>query len=154
MRKQGEILVMCQVLVVTKLSSLHMWRSRRQKACARPNRASQGFVLVPCDRVRLWFGGRGGHHLGTCRSLRISKACPWQYTARSDGWVPARWGNLFLRDLRCWLPNYQIFVSVLAGMCSRLHPREVGLLFWRGGNLWFLPSWSLSSARFLLIFFL
>lgn len=42
---------------------------------------------------------------------------------------------------------------MLTAMCPCLHLAEVGLLFWRGGNLWFLPSCSLSSAHFLLVFF-
>ncbi|XP_009870337.1 PREDICTED: uncharacterized protein C4orf32 homolog [Apaloderma vittatum] len=66
---------------------LRVFTSRKQEACARLSRASPHFVLVPCDGASLRFGERGGHDLGTCPWLQISKASPWQYAGQSDGQV-------------------------------------------------------------------
>uniref|UniRef100_A0A8B9N926 DUF4605 domain-containing protein n=2 Tax=Accipitrinae TaxID=8955 RepID=A0A8B9N926_9AVES len=87
-----------------------MRRSRRQKACARPTHASQGFVLEPCDGASLRFAETGGHSLELAICRNSPKPVRGQSVRWAVGWgrVPARLVNSFLWDL----PNYKISVAV------------------------------------------
>lgn len=116
------------------------------------------------------------HQQGLCWCPAMARGCGWQ-REEATTWDPAvgcrspepvrghtpgghvaeYWRDWVihssLQDFHVWLPNYQIFAALCWLVCPYLHPAEVGPLFWRGGNSWFLPSWSLLSAHFRLFFF-
>lgn len=134
--------------VTNNKTILHMWRSRR-----------------PVDQqVLCWWPAMGwgcGLHREKATSWEPAVGCKSPEPVHGNtlsGHMSEYWRDWIIYSLRTSMAGYPTikFVAVcwLVGPC--LHPAEVSLVFWRGGcrgNLWFLPSWSLSSAHFLLSFF-